>query len=125
MNTNEAKKLDYLLRNMPQNQGDLTQNFKDTLMARIVKEAEKQKKSRERIALLSTVAASIGIIAIAVCTILLSGIKMPEVKIPQFNYTTLSFYSYIGGLALILLGIDHLFCKAYRKKHGGEGIAQH
>ncbi|GHV51660.1 hypothetical protein FACS1894181_13840 [Bacteroidia bacterium] len=119
MNTN-VKETDWLRRlfgSLPEE--ELPQSFRENMMKRIMAEAEKRKKRSERIGWLSVAAASMGLIALSVGSILFargSGATI-EFKLPEFNTTSMLFYLYIGALALLLLCLDHFLGRIYKKKH--------
>ncbi|MDR2811275.1 MAG: hypothetical protein LBB84_12110 [Tannerellaceae bacterium] len=95
---------------------ELPASFREDLMKRIWQETAKTKKRNELMGLFSVILASLGIIALAVGALWYTG-DIPRITWRMPELVTLSFYSYIGVLVLLLLGLDHLFRQAYKKRH--------
>jgi hypothetical protein len=114
MNKNEQKNdwLKPLFSRLPEE--DLSASFREEMMKRIQAASDRTKRRNELLGLLAVVLASLAIMGLAAGALVYTGIphlkKMPEPL-------SLPFYSYIGALALLLQGFDHLLRRAYRKKH--------
>ena len=94
---------------------DLPASFREELMKRIVAEAARISKRNERIGLLTVILASLAIAGLSAGALLYAGIFRLRWEMPEL--ITLPFYLYIGGLTLLLLGIDYLLRRTYRNTH--------
>jgi hypothetical protein len=94
---------------------DLPASFREEMMKRIHTEAARIRKRNELIGLLTVILASLAVAALAAGAIGYTGIPHREWKMPEL--VCLPFYLYIGGLSLLLLGLDYLLRQTYRKKH--------
>jgi hypothetical protein len=95
---------------------ELPASFRDDMMKRIEKEVAQRKKRNEWLGWLTVILASSAMIGLAVATLLHAGIPhmtQREWEMPEL----LPFYLYIGVLALLLLGFDHLLRWTYKRKH--------
>ncbi|MDR0538155.1 MAG: hypothetical protein LBH04_09000 [Tannerellaceae bacterium] len=114
MNRNETDWLKQIFERLPD--GDApSPAFAVNVMKRIIRDEEKRKRRNERLALLAVIVASVLIIVLSVFA--LRKVDICEIKLPQVDMASVSFYIYIGALSLLLLTIDHFFCNAYRKRH--------
>ncbi|GHT30972.1 hypothetical protein AGMMS49574_11900 [Bacteroidia bacterium] len=113
MNTNENDWLKGLFSRLPGEEPSAS--FREDMMKRIMAEAIRIKKRNERLGWLSVILASLVIVGLAIASLIYTGIPKITIRIPDL--TTLSFYLFIGSLALILLTLDHYFRQAYKKKH--------
>ena len=109
--------LEKLFRQMPEE--ELPASFRLKIMQQIAGETVKARKRNERFGLAAVIAASLGMLGMAVAAILYY-IGMPETTMtpmawPKIDISAFSFYFYIGILTLILLFLDYKFRKAYRK----------
>ncbi|MDR2534368.1 MAG: hypothetical protein LBC81_06320 [Tannerellaceae bacterium] len=116
MNTNQtADPLKHIFKRLPE--PELPQSFRENIMNRIMAEAERKKKRSEQMGWLFVAAASIGVIGLAAAAFLwFDRFSLSEFEFPSLNFPSMPFYIYIGGLALLLLGVDHVFVRAYRKR---------
>lgn len=109
--------LENLFRQMPEE--ELPASFRLNVMQQIAHETIKVRKRNECLGLAAVIAASLGMLGMAVAAILYY-IGMPETTMtpmawPKIDISAFSFYFYIGILTLILLFLDYKFRKAYRK----------
>lgn len=116
--------LDNLFRQMTDE--PLPDNFRNKLMERIQAETIRAEKRKERLSLISIIAASISLITLAIVVLYKCGIFTMEkvelslqnsmMNIPKISFPSLpdcSFYIYIGTLTLILLAFDHYLHKKF------------
>jgi hypothetical protein len=94
---------------------ELPASFREEMMKRIQAETAWIRKRNELTGLLMVILASLAMMGLAAGALLYTNIPHPGWRIPEL--VTLPFYSYIGALTLLLLGIDHLLRRTYRKKH--------
>ena len=116
MNTNQTTDpLKHLFTLLPE--PELPQSFRENIMGKIMAEAERKKKRGEQMSWLLVAAASLGFVALTVAAFLwFDYLSLAEFELPDLNVPSMPFYLYIGGLALLLLGVDHVFVRAYRKR---------
>ncbi|NDV65358.1 hypothetical protein [Bacteroides sp. 224] len=100
----------------------LPSNFNYRMLAQIRMEAEKRRKRRAFVVLLSLIAACAALVSMAVYTIstyLDFNLKeyLPSLDLGKANLELAGFYGYIGMLVLLLLGIDYWV----RKRHVTKG----
>jgi hypothetical protein len=100
--------------------GELPSNFTYRMMQQIRLEAERQRRRRKIISLLSLIAACLSLIGLAVYVF----VFYMEVNLSDYiSYFKISFpppqlmdfYSYIGFLTLGLLGVDYWFRQKQKK----------
>ncbi|MDR1645186.1 MAG: hypothetical protein LBS05_05105 [Tannerellaceae bacterium] len=115
MNKNEKETdwLKLLFSRLPEE--DLNASFCNDTMKRILKEAARKKRRNEFMGLAAVSLASLAIMGIAAGAIFYAGIPRIEWRMPDLP--SLPFYLYIGVLSLLLLGMDFLLRRAYRKRH--------
>lgn len=119
--------LDDLFGQIPEE--PLPAGFRNNLMEQIRMEAVRAVKRKERRGLISIIAASVAIIAVAIGTLYKYGMLRagmwlkPEATlfpdIPAIDFPSLSNYSFslfIGVLALILLALDYYLRKIFRER---------
>jgi hypothetical protein len=115
MNKKETDKdwLKTLFGRLPEE--ELPASFREDLMARILKETAKRKKRAEIAGLVMIILASAGIMGVAVGALLYAGLPRIAWRMPEL--VTWPFYSYIGALVLLLLGIDYCIRQEHKKRH--------
>ncbi|MDR1344182.1 MAG: hypothetical protein LBJ39_02400 [Tannerellaceae bacterium] len=89
--------------------------FREELMNRVLKEAARRRKRNERLELSAIILASLFMAGLSAGAFIYADI--PAIKWEISELAGLSYYIRIGSLALVLLGVDYLFRRAYRKKH--------
>ncbi|MDR2496139.1 MAG: hypothetical protein LBD21_03340 [Tannerellaceae bacterium] len=116
MNSHQTdEQLKRLLKRLPE--PELPASFRENIMHRILAEAERSKKRSERIGWLLVSLASLSFVGLgAAALIRINRISPAEFDMLALSLPSMPFYLYIGALALVLLGMDHIFVKAYRKK---------
>lgn len=109
--------LENLFRQLPEE--ELPASFRLNVMQQITRETVKARKRNEWFGLAAVIAASLGMLGIAVVSILhymdMTEITYPKIAWPAFNLPIFSFYFYIGMLTLLLLFLDYKLRKALRK----------
>ena len=101
-----------LFSRMPEE--ELPASFRANAMRQIMAEAERIRKRNERWGWIAVIAASLLMVGIAIASFLYMNISPIFVQIP--NMSTLTFYAYIGMLALILLGADYKFRQLFKRR---------
>jgi hypothetical protein len=116
MNSHQTdERLKSLFKRLPE--PELPPSFRDNIMRQIIAETERKKKRSERIGWILVAVASLSFVALAAAALLrIDRVSPTEFEMPALNLPSMPFYLYIGALALLLLGMDHFFVKAYRKK---------
>jgi hypothetical protein len=117
MNGNE-KETDWLkplFSRLPEE--DLPSSFREEMMKRVRRESARIRKRHELAGLFTVILASAGVMGLAAGALVRTGVPRIAWKTPDI--AALSFYLYIGFLALLLLGADYLLRRIYRKKHPG------
>lgn len=114
MNPNDTQTdlLKKLFSRMPE--AELPDSFRQNVMEQIRKEAVRIQKRKERTGLATIIAASLGIIGIAVFVLIYIGMPKIEISIPSLP--NLPFCLYIGAISLLLLGADYKLRQFFRKK---------
>ncbi len=110
---NKSDQLRNLFRKLPEE--SLPVDFRTKMMQQIMVEAQRVKKRNERLALMAIILASIAILGLCVGVLIYIGIPKISLSIP--SVTSMSFYLYIGVLALLLLWGDYAMRKRYKEKH--------
>ncbi|MDR0750814.1 MAG: hypothetical protein LBF62_14755 [Tannerellaceae bacterium] len=113
MNKEEEREdiLKDLFNRMPRE--EVPADFRQEVMQQIYAESVRIKKRNERFGLLSVIAASLLILALAAASIIYLG--LPEIE--WTSLPSIPFYLYIGALALLLLLGDYKLRESYKKKH--------
>lgn len=93
----------------------LPENFRNDVMKKVMQEAVLMKKKEERVGLFITIA--IATVILALGTLALLYLKMPEMKFRIPDLSGVSFFIYIGCLVFILLAIDYKCRKHFYEKH--------
>ncbi|WP_298551385.1 hypothetical protein [uncultured Parabacteroides sp.] len=101
-----------LFSRMPEE--ELPASFRANVMRQIMAEAERIRKRNERWGWIAVITASLSMIGIAIASFLYMGIPKISVQMPDMS--TLPFYTYIGMLALILLGADYKFRQLFKRR---------
>ncbi len=102
------------------NERKLPSNFTFRMMDQVFVEAQKQRKRRALLSSILLLTASLFLICLAVYALVFRmGISwkdfMPQVDIMS-SLSIISFYVYIGGLVLALLGLDYILRSARKKR---------
>ncbi|MDR1918346.1 MAG: hypothetical protein LBQ65_01720 [Tannerellaceae bacterium] len=111
--------LQTLFSRMPEGE-PLPASFRQEMMKRIMAESLRIKKRNERLALLSVILASLGMMGLAVGALWYIGFPSLDWEWTLPELTSLPFYLYIGSLSLLLLLIDHACRRRYQKKRQHE-----
>jgi fatty acid desaturase len=93
----------------------LPASFREKMMRRLERETARKRRRNERLAWLSVVLASLGILGLAVAALRYVG-GVPRLACSLPEWTSLPFYLHIGAISLLLLTFDHFFRKAYKKR---------
>ncbi|MDR1500545.1 MAG: hypothetical protein LBI58_06140 [Tannerellaceae bacterium] len=111
----------------------LPPSFNDKVMEEVRKAQRRRVKRSERLGLLSAALASAAIITLALIVLShtgaghikwpapdlsafdLSSIYFSSIDLSTLNLSTLPLYTYVGALSLLLLWMDYLLRRAYRK----------
>ena len=110
--------LEKLFRQMPEE--ELPASFRLKIMQQIAGETVKARKRNERFGLAAVIAASLGMLGMAVVSILYY-IGLPEttgmqLNMPKIAISAVGFFFYLGILAMLLRLLDYKFRKAFRKE---------
>lgn len=109
--------LENLFRQMPEE--ELPASFRLNVMQQITRETVRTGKRNEWLGLAAVIAASLGIMGIAIASILyymgLPEMTWSQITWPKIDLSAFSFYFYIGILTLILLFLDYKFRKVFHK----------
>ncbi|MDR1403554.1 MAG: hypothetical protein LBJ60_07645 [Tannerellaceae bacterium] len=97
-------------------QEELPVDFQKNVMRQVYAESVKMKKRNERFGLLSVIAASLLLLALAATSILYL-VDLPEIEWRLPDLLSMPFYLYIGALALLLLLGDYKLRKFYEKRY--------
>jgi hypothetical protein len=109
----ENDRLKGLFERLPEE--ELPASFRDDMMKRILAESARAGKRSEWAGLIPVILASLAILGLAVGALIYAGVPHFAWRMPVL--AGLPFYSHIGGLILVLLGLDGWFRRVYRKKH--------
>lgn len=114
MHTNhpQSDSLKKLFSQLPEE--ELPNAFREKVMQQIAKETSRSRKRNELLGMMTIIVASLVLAALAVCALLYIKIPKPTLYIP--NLAILTFYLYIGALALLLLGVDYGFRQFIKKR---------
>lgn len=98
----------------------LSSNFNYRMMERIRLEAEKRRKRKAFITTLSLMTATLSLLMLGVYVIFfyleLDLMEyLPEWRMQRLDLGAIGFYSYLGALVLLLLGMDHWLRSRQRK----------
>lgn len=109
--------LESLFRQMPEE--ELPVSFRLNVMQQITRETVRIKKRNEWLGLAAVIAASLGILGMAIASIFyymgLPEITWPQITWPKIDFSAFCFYFHIGILTLILLFLDYKLRKAFHK----------
>ena len=109
--------LENLFRQMPEE--ELPASFRLNVMQQIAQETVKVKKRNEWFGLAAVIAASLGMLGMAVAFLFYMDFPQiiwpNKIEWPQIDLPIFSFYFYIGILTLILLFLDYKLRKVFHK----------
>ncbi|WP_080903155.1 hypothetical protein [Parabacteroides sp. Marseille-P3160] len=112
MKRKEQDPLERLFKQIPA--APLPPDFREVMMEKIRREALRMQKRKERWGLIAVILASVFMLTLA--TLGFIYLKIPRVEISLPRPDLLPFYIYIGGLTLVLLGMDYLLRRHYQRK---------
>lgn len=99
-------------------EAQLPSGFREEVLEKVMYEAARMKKQKERNGLFVTIALAVLIFVSGIAALMYLELPKVEVRIPDLS--TLPFFAYIGGLVFILLAIDWKVRKRFYEKHSGQ-----
>jgi hypothetical protein len=98
--------LDSLFESLPET--EMQSDTLNAIMQKIEAEAVSRNKASERWGLAITVSAGLFVVAIAIAALWNIGLFERSISLPAFRVPDMGIFPYVGLLALLLLGFDHL-----------------
>ncbi|MDR1357435.1 MAG: hypothetical protein LBJ58_07190 [Tannerellaceae bacterium] len=115
MNSKEesSDRLRALFGRMPEEA--LPVGFNERMMSRVREEAVRRERRAGRLEALGLALSSLSVAGVLAGALIYAGVPTIRWEAPEL--AALPFYLHIGSLALVLLGMDYLVRRAYRKRH--------